>query len=85
MASLSPLERVAPTMDFHPGGDLKGTIQAIDARISRTKKTMKLIRTMLSNQDRMDWKQLEEYLDLNEQLRVLEMFKVEFGYKRRML
>lgn len=82
---ISPLERVAPTMDFHTSGDFKGTVQAIDARIGRTKKTMKLIRTILANQDKMDWKQIEEYQDLNEQLRVLEMFKVEFGYKRRML
>lgn len=85
MSNISPLERVAPTMDFHPTGEIKETVQAINARIGRTKKAMKLIRIMLSNQEKMNWKQLEEYQDLNEQLRLLEIFKVEFSYKRRML
>jgi hypothetical protein len=82
------LDRIGPTIEFAGGGtvgNLKDTIAAIDARITRTKKSMRTIRIMLSNQSRMDCDLLEEYQGLNEQLRALEIFKVEFRYNRRMI
>lgn len=85
---VTAIERVSPTIEFTGGnstGDLKSTIAAIEARITRTKKGMRTIRIMLSNQTRMDCDLLEEYQGLNEQLRALEIFKVEFRYNRRML
>lgn len=88
MNNISPLERVSPTIEFSGLDsivDLKQTISAIDSRVWRTKKEMRTIRLILSNQDRIDWRLVEEYQGLNEQLRALEVYKAEFRYHKRML
>jgi hypothetical protein len=82
------IERLSATIDYSGGNTLSGlktTISSIEARITRTRKRMKTIRIILSNQNSMDFKLLEEYQSLNEDVRGLEIFKAEFKYNKRML
>jgi hypothetical protein len=81
------LERIGLTVDYSPSTSdgYKRTINAINTRMRRIWAEMKVVRTLLSNQEKMDAELLEKFQDLNEQLRLCGIFRTEFIYSRNML
>lgn len=81
------LEKIGITVDYSPSGarGIEDTIDSLHCKSTRIRKAMGILRQLLSNQQQMDLKMLEEYQDLNDQLRICSIYKAEFIHTRNML
>lgn len=76
------------SIDLYPRSTKQGcddTIIIIRDKIYTVRNKMKSLRIMLSNQDKMDFKMLSDYQNLNDDLRRLKIFEAEFIWTRNML
>lgn len=75
-------------LDITPGrtkSDLSATINALGMRKVRIQKRMRLLARQLRYSDEIDHKKLDEYQELNADLRTVKIFEAEFCYTKNML